>query len=126
MLWNDEDLVKFFGNFESVDPCDEDDLSAYESDDAPMDENIDDHPKECNNTLDPTKCVVCRLRKSTFVTSCGHFACDQCWSDWLDKENERLDKSNEPAYAIKFNKKFPQCLHCETRVQYTTKIHFPS
>lgn len=126
MLWNDEDLIKFFGNFESVDPCDEDDVSECESDDESMGEQIDDQLEKCNNTLDPTKCAACRIRKSTFVTSCGHFACDQCWSEWLDKENKILDESNEPAYVIKYKRKFPRCLQCLKQVQHTTKIHFPS
>lgn len=125
MLWNDDELTKFFGNFESVDPCDEDDISQYESDDESMDGQTDTQSTE-TTAIDPTKCAVCRIRKSTLVTSCGHFACDQCWSEWLDKENKQLDESNEPAYAIKYKKKFPRCVRCQTTVQHTTKVHFPS
>lgn len=39
MLWNDEELIKFFGDFEAVDPCDEGDVSEYESEDETMDES---------------------------------------------------------------------------------------
>lgn len=125
MLWNDEELKKFFGDFESVDPCDEDDLTEYSSDDEAMDAQTESQPTQCNTaTFDPTKCVQCRSRKSTFVTSCGHFVCDICWPEWIDKENDLLDHSNEPAYAIKYKKKHPRCLHCLATIQHTTKICF--
>lgn len=124
MLWNDEELIKFFGDFEAVDPCGEDDVSAYESEDETM-EDSDSQSSE-SNILDPTMCTHCRLRKICVVTSCGHFACDQCWSEWIEKENKLLDESNKPAYAIKFEKKFPRCLQCLNKVQHTTKIQFPS
>lgn len=115
MLWNDSDLLQFFGNFESIDACDEeDDDSAYASDEE--DQAID-QPDECtvsaNQPLDPTKCMKCRIRKFALLTSCGHFSCGPCWDEWLAEETTQLDASNEPAHKISKQKKYPKCVVCK-------------
>lgn len=74
-------------------------------------------------------CVICRARKGTLLSKCGHFYCLGCYyAYWRTKEREYIPRNGLMGIAmirygpIPFNKTEIPCAYCRARMGKVIRV----
>lgn len=149
MLWNDAELTEKLSDFNTVGTNEQDTEDDINLDDSieeipgqfddhymPIDEPIDDddpmdnhnpmfEPPNDQPPIDDSKiCEICKLRLREVVTMCGHFSCQECWTEWTERQKIQIESDPDKTKRTKkWEIKNIKCMSCSKRTSQVIRVY---